>query len=418
MSESSERVSIGKIARKGIRRSFDEISTVAIVQILLRLAALAPMLLSKMLGGKLPDELAIAGCVVIYIFAVIPMRFWARQKMRRVYYSRSAHSRKKNVYSTWLKTGLLRYLRGILWGLPFLACMGYFTIARKILDVHTFNIPIHWLIERLNGKATLAYLIIAGVLLLFALLFAYGWWRDLPFEYLPVRSIGTKKTLHWSRRILKKHRGEMRKNTFVNALLSIPAWVGFAAVLALYAMKSVNFSLNIELVLRQLLKLLNEKVPQVVLLELLAVFAVLYLPLCVYRKSRNAALMGRLIRSKEHSSSGSEHTHEEETAKDNTAVLEAKRQKIAKWEENLAAQEQKAREEKEAPAPEEKEAPAEKDEKADEKTDEKALEKQKEQEAFEEKRRQFEEEKERYEALRKQFEQEQEKHDAFQQDQK
>ena len=321
--ESVSRSSIGKVTRKGMRRHFDEISKAAFVQLLIRALVIAPFfflpgLIGKLMSGDAAPEflkklqeyeqfpliMTAAVSLIIYIFLLIPMRFWARQKTRRVYYRHSSRNRKESgVYGRWLSTGLLRYFRGILWGIPFIACVVYFTVLRSVLDAPTFNAPIHWLAMLLAGNpegdvgnVSLAWGVITGAVVLFGLLFAYRWWRDMPFEYLPVRTIGTSRTLRWSRRILKKNRKKMLGNTFVNFLLSLPAIFGFGAVLGMYTLDRVNFSLSMEMVLAQLKNLFTQPVPQMVLLELLGVFAILYLPLCIYRKCRNAALMARAIR--------------------------------------------------------------------------------------------------------------------------
>lgn len=330
--ENGSRASIGRITRKGMGRRFDEISKAVLVQLLIRAAVFAslfllPQLLNQLLSMETVSQalklspsaieetsaiLAAAISLLLCVFLLIPMRFWARQKIRRVYYSHSSTDKKeRGVYSRWLSTGLLRYFRGILWGLPFIACVVYFTVFRTILDVTTFEWPIHWLAmllagnpENGTGNVNLAVSIIAGLVALFGLMFAYGWWRDLPFEYLPVRSIGAVKTLHWSRHILKKFRKEMRGNVCVNFLLSLPAILGFGAVLGMYAMDNVNFSYGIMISVTQIRRLFTQPIPQLVLLELLAVFAVLYLPLCIYRKCRNAALMARAIH--HHSGTGAD----------------------------------------------------------------------------------------------------------------
>lgn len=321
--DGESRSSIGRITRKGMRRHFDEISKAVFVQLLIRVAVIAsvfflPQGLNHLLSMdavssvlKLTPDMVeqistIASAVVsvaLYVFLLIPLRFWARQKIRRVYYRHSDQDKKqRGVYGKWLSTGLLRYFRGILWGLPFIACVVYFTVFRTILDATTFEMPIHWLAmllagnpENGTGNVNLATGIIAGVVALFGLLFAYGWWRDLPFEYLPAGTIGPSKALHWSRHILKNHRKEMLGNTGVNFMFSLPAILGFGAVLGMYALNNVNFSYGIMITVTQLRNLFTQSIPQIVLLELLAVFAVLYLPFCIWRKCRNAALMARCM---------------------------------------------------------------------------------------------------------------------------
>ena len=55
-----------------------------------------------------------------------------------------------------------------------------------------------------------------------------------------------------------------------------------------------------DVIFTDVMRLFQEPVPQMVLLELLGVFAVLYLPFCIWRKCRNAALMARYIRPHAH----------------------------------------------------------------------------------------------------------------------
>ena len=58
---------------------------------------------------------------------------------------------------------------------------------------------------------------------------------------------------------------------------------------------------------------------QLVLLELLAVFTILYLPFCIYRKCRNGAMMARCMRSPHfHSDGNSQQKEIEKTAESPT----------------------------------------------------------------------------------------------------
>lgn len=296
--ENQEQLSIRRTAWNGLRKHFDGISTVAIVTIALRAAAFLPLLLCVDFGGKLPLWMGVAAGVAIYIFGAIPMRFWGREKMRRMFYSRHLNHRKKNVYEKWLKTGLVRYLRGIVWGLPFLAGAVYFTVFRAILDVQTFWMPLRplaVLVGRQPDTST-GFLVAMGLMVLFGLMFAYGWWRDLPVEYLPARSLETEKTFHWSRRIRKNHKKEMRRNTIVNFFLSLPAVIGVGAVLVPYVRSHVDFSLSSDMVMNQLLRLRRTPPSTKELMMLAGVILLLYVPFWVFRKTRNAALMGRLMR--------------------------------------------------------------------------------------------------------------------------
>ena len=315
--------STGKKALLAIRKHFDQVSAVTFIQAAARLAFFALILFPGILGVNTPHWIAWLCAAAIYILAIIPLRFWAKEKMRRLFYSHHSSSRKKNPYEKWLKTGLIRYGRGFLWGIPFLIGFFYFVIGYSLLDAKTYEAPIHWLAMLLEGKSpsatgtgnvTLAMILIVCLMAFFAFLFAYGWWRDLSVEYLPVRSIGTRKSFRWAKRIRKNHGKEMRGHVAVNMLLTIPALIGFGAVAVLYVREKIDFSLPMQIVLNRVKNLLNNPLPTAQILELIAVFVILYLPFCVVRKMRNAALIGKLMRDQ------TEHHHrggETKTGKEN-----------------------------------------------------------------------------------------------------
>lgn len=307
MGESSEQLSIRRTAWRGIRKNLDGITTVAIVTAALRAAVFLPLLLCVDFGGKLPLWMGLVAALTIYVVGPIPMRFWCREKMRRMFYSRHMSHRTNNVYEKWMGTGVVRYLRGILWGLPFLACIVYFTVFVRILDAKTFWMPVRSLAVLAGQEPNLStgLLIALALMALLGLLFAYGWWRDMPVEYLPVRSLKMVKIFHWSRRIRKNHRGELWKNLLVNILLCLPFWVGLAAVLVPYVRENVDFSLSADLVMAQLIRLLDQVPPMKTLLMMGGAALVLYVPFCIFRKTRNAALIGTLMRENTHTSHSS-----------------------------------------------------------------------------------------------------------------
>ena len=323
--EKQESLSIRKTAWSGLKKNLNEIVTVALVTALLRAAAFLPMLLCVDYGGKLPMWMGWVMAAAVYIGGVIPMRFWGREKMRRIFYSRHLNHRHKHVYQKWLITGLLRYARGILWGLPFLAGMVYFTVFRRTLDAKTFWMPVRNFAVLAGQEANLGtgLLVTLALMTVCGLMYAYGWWRDLPVEYLPVRSLETKQTFHWSCRIRKKHGKEMRGNALVNFFLGLPALIGLGAVLTPYVRANVDFSLSADLMVTQILRLLRTPLPTAELLKLAAVGAVLYVPFWIFRKTRSAALMGRLMQEcahGAHSSSGRKNEENVPTPADDQKV--------------------------------------------------------------------------------------------------
>lgn len=295
---------IGQKVRHAIVRHFNKVSSIVMLHLVGRVAAMFPLLMSVSFGKKLPLALGIALSGVLYFAVVLFMRFWGRESFRRMFYSRHHTHKPKSPTEKWLKTGLMRLFRGCIWGLPFLAGVVYFTVFYRKLDAKTFWMPIRYLAYALGQEPNIAGgALVALVLMgLFGLLFAYGWMRDMPVEYLPVRSLGVEQTFHWSRKLMKNYRGPVWKNAAVNMLLSLPALIGLGVVIVPYVRKNIDFSLSPDLVLSMLGNLLREKLPNKELLLIAGILLVLYLPLCVYRKMRNAALVGKLMKDSSHKS--------------------------------------------------------------------------------------------------------------------
>lgn len=286
--EKQRKFTVGQAAWRGICAHPGEIASMAAAQILLRAAALLPLALQALWtgGSAVPGGVWIALSLLLYVLLVIPFRFRAGEVLRRCSAPRLKAPRGGKPYANWLRTGLSRWGRGLLWGLPFLLCMGYFVYGWANLPFNTMWMPV--LALTLPGTAAL--------ILLFALLFVYGWWRDLPVEYLPARHLGVHKTLFFSRRARKTGGKMLIRNALVNALLSLPAAVGVGAVMIPYVRDSLPAVKEIRWIITGILQLLRTPLPQRVLIRLLAVYLALYLPLCLLRKMRNAVVVRRLTR--------------------------------------------------------------------------------------------------------------------------
>ena len=292
-----EKKRIGRMALRAWKKHGDTVLVMTVVQVLARAVALFPLFLPALTESMLPAWLCALFAAALYIMLVLPLRCWGGEKLRRMFYTRNMPDREKTVYEKWLKVELQRYLRGILWGLPFLACVGYYYYGKQTLPYTKMWQPVMNLATLLGSEPTMDLgLPIAGALvLLFGVLFAYGWWRNVMVEYLPVRSIKSKQAFHWARRMRLHHGGEIRKVTFVNALLTVPAILGVAAVMIPYVLEKVDFSLSTDMIVQLVMRLLKAPLPARQLQLLGAVGVALYLPLCVFRKTRNAALAALLI---------------------------------------------------------------------------------------------------------------------------
>ena len=282
------RITVGQAAWRGMKAHPGEITLVAAEQVLLRLAVLCPLAAQ----ARWQEHLAAfpwampALSLLLYVFLLIPLRFRAGEMLR--YFSGPHQPRPQGgrPYRHWLQAGLARYGRGLLWGLPFLLTAGYFVYGWSNLPFNVLWMPV----------LALTLPISAALIVLFALLLVFGWWWDLPAEYIPARHLGARKTFLFVRRARKIGRRQLMKNALINLLLCLPAAAGFAAVLVPHVLQGLSASSNVQLVIASLLRLLRTPLTGVQRANLLAVFAVLYLPLCLLRKMRNAVLTRRLTR--------------------------------------------------------------------------------------------------------------------------
>lgn len=235
-----------------------------------------------------------------WVFAVIPLRCRNRERMRRAFYSRH-HAARGDAYLKWLGAGLTRHLMGWLWGLPFLAglgyCVYYLVTGYDTLSVTDMWRPVQNLPALLGMKPSLAggILMVGAVLALLGLLFAYGWRREMAAEFLPVRSMELEKVLRWSRRMRRHHGKELAKCTLVNFLLWLPGALGIGAAAAVYLRGRIDTSGAMALS-GSLTRLLQGESLGGFLAAAAAVFFPVYLPLCVYRKTRIAKTVAGLMR--------------------------------------------------------------------------------------------------------------------------
>ena len=328
MSNTEKRsISITKSVWKGVVKYTDGVLTVAIVQVLVRAAVFAPVLLAARSGGKLPAWLGWAAAALVYLFLAMPLRCWGGEKLRRMFYTRHMHSKTPGVYAKWLKVEVMRFLRGLIWGLPFLVwfgyCLHYYVTNKALQEVQGFNVmwkPVMNLATLLGQEPDLmlGLAIVFLILLVLGLIFAYGWWRNEMLDYLPIRSMELDRCFRWAGRMRRHHRREVLKNTLINILLTLPAVVLILIVFIAYVRSKIDMSRGMLYFFAKLPQLLFDLLdkfialqnpfPQKYMFLLGAILALVYLPLCVFRKMRIAALAGRLMKS---AASGRHHHHHE-----------------------------------------------------------------------------------------------------------
>ncbi len=279
-----KQITPGQAAWRGMKAHPMKILIMTAEQVLIRLLVLFPLLLPSFIA--VPDSARWALAALAAVLLLIPLRFHAGEILRYISGPRERRPAGGRPYRRWLATGLVRWVLSLLWGLPFLFCAGYFIYGWPRVRFTELWKPV--LALTLPGSAAL--------LIFFLLLMIYGWWRYLPAEYMPVRHLGVKKTLFFVRRARRIGRKELIRNALTNMLLTLPAVIGCLAVLIPYVRENLRASSQIQLLISSALRLLRMPLPRKQAMELLAVYLILYLPLCVLRKARNAVAIRRLTR--------------------------------------------------------------------------------------------------------------------------
>ncbi len=291
-------------AWKGCHRNLSEVLMVGLVELLARIVMLAPLAVLTLQSGKAAAGYAgLLLTVALFVAVVLPLRCWGGEKMRRIFFSRNQPKRAGIPYKKWLLTELLRLARGCLWGLPFLACAAYFVIGYVELSVTDMWRPVQNLPTLLGMEASLQTGLTMAVVImaLLAALFAYGWWRDMPVEYLPSRSLGAVKTIHWARRMRSHHKEPLVKTTLTNILWALPGAIGLGLVIVPFLRSQVNAS-GAAALTSSIVHLAGQ-IPQETVVAFFAVFLVIYFPLCLFRKMRSAATVAQLMKGQPQQSS-------------------------------------------------------------------------------------------------------------------
>lgn len=300
---------VGWTARRACRAHGGRLALLMLGQAALRAAALAPLLALRPLksGEPLPPALLWNGgaallSLLLYLFVVFPLRFYAGERLRFYSAPHLTPPAGGGAYKAWLLAGWQRFFRGVAWGLPFLACAGFWLwFAGYGMEFLPFS-QLGQVMQRFSfllgqGESVVNGVLIAlGLTAASALLFARGWLRDMPAEYLPVRRMRPVEVRGHCAKVRRRSKTELSlaRNAVGNAAYFLLSLAGFALALIPYASQNLRVSSDPMQMLFGVLRLLKKPLPTDVALELAAAFLLLYLPLCALRKMRNAVCVRRL----------------------------------------------------------------------------------------------------------------------------
>lgn len=240
-----------------------------------------------------------AACVLLYGLLVIP----ARGYYRRALAGELGASQSGGGYARFLRLGLLRYLRGLLWGLPFLCGIGLFLYRMEFVRFTEQGLLFE-AIARFFGFQQGEGLIIKGVALYFALLvpffvlFLWGWRRDLPVDILMACS-DENTVFAESKKVRQAGASALRRCALGNLLLYLPGLAFSVAAMIPYVLGNIRMSGNIAVMWHSLKKLMDRMPPTKTLLLLAAALLLVSLPLCVLRRLRSIDAVSGLARTKQ-----------------------------------------------------------------------------------------------------------------------
>ncbi len=267
----------------------------AYLQLLIRAVALTPLCFALAgtklnFAGKYSSPVLYALTVVLYACLVMPARSLGWARLRKLMGGKT-HKASPGLH---IRRGFKRLLRGTVWGIPFWVMFIYFVwgFSSRDLPATAFFSPMMSLGELVAvgdasqiDKGIALYL---GILLLAALVYAFGWWLDTASDYMDPSA---KRLFRASRQLRRKHVLRFYGMSVTQGLLLIPSAALMVLVLYMFYRGEISWSGGVFTRLRNIWKALGKPLPGSVLAYLSAVLVVLHVPLCLIRKARMAAMV-------------------------------------------------------------------------------------------------------------------------------
>lgn len=276
-----------------IKGHFGKVFAETVLQLVLRIVALLP-LFAAVKGVKLPGigeySALVLGVIsaALYLLVVMPLRYRATQMIWYV------NERSKCAYKTALQAAMRRVCVGLLWGLPFILSAGLWFYAFNGMDMPTFFKILTTLGGIVGGRFDAGIVLWVGGILVFALLFAYGWWYNMPKDYVYLgKDYGA--ALKKAGKMRAKNGGKYAMNAVGNMILTLPSIAIVLYVVGMHYVGSIDLSMGAMAAAQQLMNILKQSLPTQTLLQLCAALLLVHVPLCVWRKTRNAVLTYKLM---------------------------------------------------------------------------------------------------------------------------
>ena len=282
---------VHKAAAHGLARHWLRSLLLLFAHIAARAAAFSPFGI-KWIKPDIPFSfpLQVLICLAVYALLIYPLRFAAAALLCG--FVRDDASAQASKYPQLVCAGLIRMVTGGLWGVPFMACAyiaylyGFvYDASRAGAALTRFGQTFTVLLPSVNAN-TLGLYAAALILLLTLVLFVLGWHRGVCYDFLLKGDQFAISALRQSKQVRKSAKGDLFRNLLIHMMLLIPPCLAFCLIL------SRGFDgLKRALLAAQLALLANVYQSPDVFIKAAIAFLILYLPLILYRKARNAAVV-------------------------------------------------------------------------------------------------------------------------------
>lgn len=287
------------VAMRTVARHFPRLLLMLCFQLLLRALALAPFLYAAA-GYSLPlfpekhaTAYGLMLCVLLYLLLVMPFRYSSRGMLSRLSGAEPSGSMSSLAgYGRWLAASALRMLRALPFLLPLLALSAAFYYYWNMTGFNEFGLMVRTAGTLIGGDYVHGVALIAFAFTAFAVLAVLGWHRDTAFDYQPVGALGVSKALTRAKAIRKMRFNNLKRTSFINALICLPALACVVIIAAFHLNSLMTGDLQWDFSIL-LTTLTTFDFPTEVYLRMLVGLAVLYLPFVYLRKAALAVTVER-----------------------------------------------------------------------------------------------------------------------------
>ncbi|MHC1786005.1 MAG: hypothetical protein AB9880_02930 [Christensenellales bacterium] len=264
-------------------------------QLLLRALALSPLIyaaLTKSFFGAPQAHImgiALLACLPLFLLLVLPMRYYLGGILSGWLGYEGPHPRLDD-YPRWLGQNLGRMVLVLPWLLPLAGYLGAFYYYMNISDFPSFFLMIKSVGGLVGGDYLHGVVLLMLLLLVCLLLALWGWHRQMPLFYLPLRPLRED-----ARRLRRLHRAKprlLRRASILNLLIVLPPLLATLAVLAGSLISRLTGDIQMDLMII-LPALTAFDFPQTDLVKVGLVFLLLYLPFVLWRKTALASAIHR-----------------------------------------------------------------------------------------------------------------------------